>query len=53
MVDILRMGANNLLALQQAMSTTGHNISNVNTEGFSRQTVHFESASPQRYGTGL
>lgn len=53
MVDILRMGANNLLSLQQAMSTTGHNISNVNTEGFSRQTVHFESSSPQRYGSGF
>lgn len=53
MVDILKMGSNNLLSLQQAMSTTGHNISNVNTEGFSRQTVHFESATPQRYGTGF
>lgn len=53
MVDILRMGSNNLLSLQQAMSTTGHNISNVNTEGFSRQTVHFESANPQRFGTGF
>lgn len=53
MVDILKMGSNSLLSLQQALSTTGHNIANVNTEGFSRQTVHFGTTSPQRFGFGF
>lgn len=53
MVDILRMSAGTLSYLQQAMSTTGHNIANVNTEGFSRQTVNFETNDYQRYGFGF
>ncbi|MCH8134470.1 MAG: flagellar hook-associated protein FlgK [Proteobacteria bacterium] len=53
MVDILKMGASSLLSIQRALSTTGHNIVNVNTEGFSRQTVHFGTADPQRLGFGF
>lgn len=53
MVDILRMGASTLSSLQQAMSTTGHNIANVNTEGYSRQTVNYETTDYQRYGFGF
>ncbi len=29
--------------MQKALSTTGHNIANVGTEGYSRQTINFES----------
>ena len=53
MVDILKMGASSLLSIQRALSTTGHNIVNVNTEGFSRQIVHFGTADPQRLGFGF
>src|SRR5699024_4024258 len=35
-----------LFAQQSALYTTGHNISNVNTEGYSRQRVNFETTSP-------
>jgi len=53
MVDILRLGANSLLSLQQAISTTGHNIANVNTEGYSRQTVNFGTTGAQEFGFGF
>jgi len=52
MVDILKMGSSSLQSLQQALSTTGHNISNVNTEGFSRQSIHFGTHDPQSFGSG-
>ena len=53
MVDILKMGSGSLANLQQAMNTTGHNIANVNTEGYSRQSVNFETHDYQRYGFGF
>ncbi len=53
MVDILKMGSNSLQSLQQALSTTGHNIANVNTEGFSRQSIHFGTNNPQSFGFGF
>jgi flagellar hook-associated protein 1 FlgK len=53
MVDILKMGSGSLANLQQAMSTTGHNIANVNTEGYSRQSINFETHDYQRYGFGF
>lgn len=37
-------------ALQQAINTTGHNISNVNTQGYSRQSVDFATLQPQFLG---
>lgn len=43
MADILNVGTSALLSLQRAMSTTGHNIANVNTEGYSRQRVNFDT----------
>lgn len=39
-----------LSALQQAIKTTGQNIANVNTEGYSRQTVQFGTRPPDRVG---
>ncbi len=46
MADILGIGTSALLSLQQALNTTGHNIANVNTEGYSRQITHFDALTP-------
>lgn len=50
MADTLNIGTSALLSLQRAISTTGHNIANVNTEGFSRQRVEFATLPAQRFG---
>ncbi|PCJ91456.1 MAG: flagellar hook-associated protein FlgK [Porticoccaceae bacterium] len=50
MADILNVGTSALLSLQRAITTTGHNIANVNTEGYSRQRVNFETLIPQLSG---
>lgn len=39
----LEMAKQALFAQQAALYTTGHNISNANTEGYSRQRVNFET----------
>ena len=36
-VSLYQSGVSGLLAAQQQLATTGHNISNVNTEGYNRQ----------------
>ena len=43
MPNVLNVATSGLLGMQKALSTTGHNIANVSTEGYSRQTVTFES----------
>ncbi|MFK7828965.1 MAG: flagellar hook-associated protein FlgK [Congregibacter sp.] len=53
MANVLNTGTSALLSLQRAISTTGHNIANVNTEGFSRQTVNFAALPAQLTGTGF
>jgi len=52
MTDLLNTGKTALFAFQRAMSTTSHNIANVNTEGYSRQRADFESV-PGSNGTTL
>ena len=47
----LEMAKQALFAQQSALYTTGHNISNANTKGYSRQRVNFESASPFPVGS--
>jgi flagellar hook-associated protein 1 FlgK len=42
----LELGKNSLLAQQQVFHIIGHNIANVNTEGFSRQTPILENVAP-------
>ncbi|MEA2446071.1 MAG: flagellar hook-associated protein 1 [Thermoleophilales bacterium] len=42
-----------LLAHQRAMDTTGHNITNANTEGYSRQEAVFAAATPYSIEAGL
>ncbi len=53
MSGLLRLGAQALSNAQQAINTTGHNISNVSTEGYSRQTVRFETQSPVQRGSSF
>ncbi|MCB1692374.1 MAG: flagellar hook-associated protein FlgK [Pseudomonadales bacterium] len=50
MAEVLNIGTSGLLALQRAISTTSNNIVNANTEGYTRQTVSFESLPGQRLG---
>ena len=50
MADMLATGLSSLRAFQRALDTTAHNISNVSTAGYSRQTVDFASRQPEAYG---
>lgn len=52
MADILSNSVSGLLAVQRALTTTGHNVSNANTEGYSRQTVNLSARTPQFMGNG-
>ncbi|MCA0984679.1 flagellar hook-associated protein FlgK [Halobacillus yeomjeoni] len=42
----LEVAKRGLFTQQSALYTTGHNISNANTEGYTRQRVNFEQTSP-------
>lgn len=44
MADLLNIGKSGLFTAKQSMSTTSHNISNANTEGFSKQDIRTKSA---------
>ncbi|MDA0146961.1 flagellar hook-associated protein FlgK [Vibrio sp. LaRot3] len=48
--DLLNLGTQSVLTAQRQLSTTGHNISNVNTEGYSRQSVVQGTNSPRQFG---
>ncbi len=50
MPDILATSTSALLAFQNAIATTSHNVANVNTEGYSRQQVEFNARTPARLG---
>lgn len=50
MADAFGIGTSALSALQQAIKTTGQNIANVNTEGYSRQRVEFVTRTPENAG---
>ena len=52
MADLLNIGVSGLLAFQRNLATTSHNISNVNTPGYSRQRVELGTRSPQFAGAG-
>jgi flagellar hook-associated protein 1 FlgK len=51
--DLLNIGKTGLLAAQVGMSTTGHNISNANVTGYSRQTVVQSNVVGQQVGYGF
>ncbi len=48
--DLLTLGSQSVLTAQKQLNTTGHNISNVNTKGYSRQSVVQEANTPRMYG---
>lgn len=52
MADILGIGTSGLMSYQRALSTTSHNISNANTEGYSRQRVGLGTRIPENIGVG-
>jgi len=52
-VGLLGTAASGLLAFQRAISVTGHNISNANTEGYSRQRVELGTRPPGFTGQGF
>jgi len=51
--DMLGTGVSALLATQRSLATVSHNISNVNTEGYNRQTVSLSARIPQPAGNGF
>ena len=53
MPDILGTGISGLLAFQRALATTSHNISNVNTDGYSRQRTDLATRIPEQTGAGF
>ncbi|PTS83640.1 flagellar hook-associated protein FlgK [Pseudomonas sp. HMWF032] len=52
MADLLNIGLSGLAANKTALSVTGHNITNVNTPGFSRQESVQATRTPQFSGAG-
>lgn len=50
MTDILNIGISGLKTHQTALTVTGHNISNVDTEGYSRQEAVITNNNPQFKG---
>lgn len=49
----LNIGVTGMTAAQTALQTTSHNVSNMNTAGYSRQRVNLEAANPYTMaGTG-
>ncbi|MCP4431047.1 MAG: flagellar hook-associated protein FlgK [Gammaproteobacteria bacterium] len=53
MPDMLNTAISGLLTFQRALSTTSHNISNVNTEGYSRQHVEIATNTPSFVGNSF
>ena len=51
-MSLLNVGARALLANQVALSTTGHNIANASTVGYSRQTAVMGQVAGQYTGSG-
>ena len=46
----MQVGLTGIRSSQASLTTTGHNIANINTEGYSRQNVEVEAADATRYG---
>ena len=51
--SLLNLGSRALAANAAALQTTGNNIANVNTPGYSRQSVEIRSAGGQSFGQGF
>ncbi|TWI02842.1 flagellar hook-associated protein 1 FlgK [Luteimonas cucumeris] len=52
MSNLLNIGSGALLAFQRALSTVGHNVANINTEGYSRQRTEFAARDASAHGYG-
>ncbi|MGE4349514.1 MAG: flagellar hook-associated protein FlgK [Candidatus Berkiella sp.] len=52
MSDLLGIASSGLQAIQKALNTTSHNISNVNTPGYSRQVETFVARPADKIGSG-
>ncbi|KFX70169.1 flagellar hook protein FlgK [Pseudomonas taeanensis MS-3] len=52
MADLLNIGLSGLSANKTSLAVTGHNITNVNTPGFSRQDAVQATRNPQFSGAG-
>ena len=52
MAGLINIGLTGILGHQAALNTTGNNITNANTPGYSRQEVQFDTQSAQRTGAG-
>ncbi len=52
-MSIFSTGATALYSAQLAIATTGHNIANVNTTGYRRQELVFETQTPVQTGSGF
>lgn len=51
--SLMGLGARALFATYSALQTTGHNIANANTKGYSRQETQLETAGAQQSGAGF
>ncbi|MEQ9547479.1 MAG: flagellar hook-associated protein FlgK [Marinobacter sp.] len=52
MAGLINIGLTGVLSHQAALNTTGNNITNANTPGYSRQEVQFETQPGQQTGAG-
>ncbi|WP_375176805.1 flagellar hook-associated protein FlgK [Marinobacter mobilis] len=52
MAGLINIGLTGVLGHQAALNTTGNNITNANTAGYSRQEVVFETQDGRRTGAG-
>lgn len=48
----INMASSALRAFQRAMETSGNNLANVNTRGYSRQRTNFEAMEPMKFWSG-
>lgn len=53
MANLFDIGVSGLLATRRALGTISHNITNANTEGYSRQRLDVAARQPQYFGTGF
>ena len=53
MADLLQIGLSGIYSSQASLTTTSHNISNVSTEGYSRQTVTVEAQGALKQSTNF
>ncbi|MEI6897231.1 MAG: flagellar hook-associated protein FlgK, partial [Psychromonas sp.] len=51
MADLFNIGLSGIHSSQANLATTSNNIANINTEGYSRQSVEVEAAKTGQYGS--